>query len=74
MSKTMIHFGVHNHPIADGKCRKFVEEIIRLIAKKVDRMFDAKISAISLNASKTLLVSYLLHDSNNGTVELFKGE
>jgi hypothetical protein len=74
MSKTMIHFGVHNHLIADGKCRKFVEEIIRLIAKKVDRMFDAKISAISLNASKTLLVSYLLHDSNNGTVELFKGE
>jgi len=45
-----------------------------LIAKKVDRTLDAKTSTISLSASKTFLVSYLFHDSSNGTMELFKGE
>ncbi len=31
MSKAVIHLGVHNHPIADGKCRKLVDETRRLI-------------------------------------------
>ncbi len=74
MSRIVIHFGVHNHPVVDGKCREFVEEIRRLIIEEVDRMLDANISLISLSASKTFLVSYLLHDSSNGTMELFKGE
>ncbi len=45
-----------------------------MIAKKVDRTLDAKTSTISLSASKTFLMSYLFHDSSNGTMELFKGE
>jgi hypothetical protein len=45
-----------------------------LIAKELDHTLDAKIFAISLDASKTFLVSYLLNDSSNGTMELFKGE
>ncbi len=63
MSRATIHVGVHNHPVADGKCREFVEEIRRLIAEELDRMLNAKIFEISLSASKTLLASYLLDDS-----------
>jgi hypothetical protein len=74
MSRVAIYIGVHNHLVANGKCRKFVEEIRRLIVKKVDHTFDAKTFTISLNDSNTFLVSYLLHDSSNGTMELFKGE
>ncbi len=37
-------------------------------------MLDAKIYLISFNASKTFLASYLLDDSNDGIVELLKGE
>ncbi len=35
---------------------------------------NANIFAISLNASKTFLVNYLLNDYNDGIVELLKGE
>jgi hypothetical protein len=41
---------------------------------KVDHMPNAKISLISLSANKSSLVSYLLEDYRDGTVELFKGE
>jgi hypothetical protein len=74
MSKTMIHLGVHNHHVADGKCRELVKETRRLIAKEVDCTLDAKISLIFFSASKTFFVSYLLNDSSNGTMELLKGE
>jgi len=67
-------FWCSNHLVTNGKCPKFVKEIRRLIAKKVDRTLDAKTSMISFNASKTFLVSYLFHDSSNGTMEHFKGE
>jgi len=65
MSKAVIHLGVHNHPIADGKCWEFVKETRRLIIEEVDPTLDANISSISLNVCKTL-ASYLLDDSNNG--------
>jgi hypothetical protein len=74
MSRAVIHFSVHNHLVPDGKYREFVEETRRLIIKGVDCMLDAKISLISLSASKTFLASYLLDDYNDGIMELFKGE
>jgi hypothetical protein len=73
MSRAMIHLGVHNHFVVDGKCRELVEEIRKLIIEEVDRTPDVKISSISFNASKTL-ASYLLDDFGNGIVEVFKGE
>jgi hypothetical protein len=45
-----------------------------LIIEEVDRTPDANISSISFSASKTFLVSCLLDDYSNGTVELLKGE
>jgi len=74
MSRATIHLGVHNHLIVDGKCQESVEETRRLITKKVDRTPNAKISLISLSATNTFLASYLLDDSNDGTMEFFKGE
>jgi hypothetical protein len=74
MSKGMIHLGVHNHPIVDGKCRESIKETKRLIAEEVDHMPDAKISLISFSVSKTFLANYLLDDSRDGIVEFLKGE
>ncbi len=74
MSRMAIHLGVHNHLIMDGECQKFVEETKRLIIEEVDSTPNAKIFSISLSASKTFLASYLLDDSSDGIVELFKGE
>jgi hypothetical protein len=74
MLKATIHLSVHNHPIVDGKCQKSIKETRRLIVEEVDCTLDAKIFAISLNASKTFLVNYLLNDYNDGIVELLKGE
>ncbi len=65
MSRVMIHLGVHNHLVADGKCQELVEESRRLVTKKVDYTPDAKIFSISFNVSKTL-ASYLLDDSGDG--------
>jgi hypothetical protein len=74
MSIVMIHLGVHNHPIVDGKWQESVEEIRRLIVEEVDHTPNAKIFGISFSASKTLLANYLLDNFSNGTVELLKGE
>jgi hypothetical protein len=37
MSRVMIHLGVHNHLVTNGKCRELVKETRRLIAKEVDQ-------------------------------------
>jgi hypothetical protein len=74
MSRATIHLGVHNHLVANGKCRKSIKETKRLIGEEVDCMLNAKISSSSLSASKTFLVSYLFDDFNDGIVELFKGK
>jgi len=59
MSRVVIHLGVHNHLVADGKCHELNKETRRLIAEEVDRMFDVQISLISLSANKTFLVKLL---------------
>jgi hypothetical protein len=74
MPKTTIHLGVHNHLVINGKCWEFVEETRRLITKEVDHAHDAKIFVITLNANKTFLASYVLHNSSDDIMELFKGE
>jgi hypothetical protein len=74
MLRATIHLGVHNHLVANGKCRKSIKETKRLIVEEVDRTLDAKIFTISFNANKTFLVNYLLNDSSDGIVELLKGE
>jgi hypothetical protein len=60
--------------MANGKCREYVDETRRFFAEEVDRTCDAKISMISLAASKTFLVMHLLDDSCNGIVELLNSE
>jgi hypothetical protein len=70
----MIHLGVHNHPIANGKCKEFLDKTRRLIIEEAICTHDAKTSIISLNASNTFLARYLFNDCSNGIVELFKGE
>ncbi len=72
--RATIHLGVHKHPMADGKCREFVDETRRLIVKEVNHMLDAKGFAIFFGVSKTFLAMHLLDDSGNGTMELLNDE
>jgi hypothetical protein len=74
MLRATIHLGVHNHLVANGKCQMSIKETKRLIVEEVDRTPNAKIFTISFNANKTILVNYLLNDSNDGIMELLKGE
>jgi hypothetical protein len=60
ISKTTIHFKVHKHLVVDGKCKEFVDETTRLVAKEVDHTHDMKISMISLSANKTFLARHVL--------------
>jgi hypothetical protein len=64
-----IHVRIHKHPMADGKCREFVDKIRRLI-KEEDLTPNAKISTISLSASKNFLAIHLLDDNGDGIMEL----
>ncbi len=68
LSKETIHLGVHNHPIVNGKCKEFLDEIRRLITYEVIRMPNAKTSMISFSARKTFLARHLLDDSNDVTI------
>jgi hypothetical protein len=70
----VIHFGVHNHLVIDGKCRESLDETRRLITKEVVYTPNAKTFAIPFNVSKTFLARHLFDDCTDGTVELFKGE
>ncbi len=72
--KAIIHFGVHKHLVANGKCREYVDKTRRLTAKEVDYMHDVKIFAILLGANKTFLAMHLLDDSGDGTIELLNDE
>jgi hypothetical protein len=74
ISKATIHFRVHKHFVANGKCKESMDETRRLIAKEVDHMLDMKILTISLSASKTFLVRHVLDDNGDGMVELLDDE
>jgi len=60
--------------MVDGKCKKFVDETRRLIAKEVNPMPNVKIFAISLSVNKTFLITYLFEDSGDGLMDLLKGK
>lgn len=77
--KTLIHFksnnlGVHLHLVANGKCKKVVEEIKMLIEKEVNQTPDVKTLAIAFNTKKSLLVKHLFNDSSEGSFKFLKGE
>jgi hypothetical protein len=74
ITRTIIHLEVHKHPMADGKCKEFVDETRRLIVEEFNHMPNVKISAILLGSSKSFLVTHMLDDSGDGTVELLNNE
>ncbi len=42
LSKVMIHLGMHEHPIVEGICKEFLEEIKVLVEGQVSHTLDAK--------------------------------
>jgi hypothetical protein len=70
----MIHFKVHKHLVANGKCKESVDKTKRLITKEVDHTPDMEISTILLCVNKTLLIRHVLDDSGDGTMEILDDE
>jgi hypothetical protein len=58
-----IHFRVHKHLVANGKCRESMDKTKRLIAKEINCMPNAKIFIILFGANKTLLATHIFHDN-----------
>ncbi len=59
--------------LANGKCKKTLDESKKLIEEEVNRTLNAKIFAIPLNASKSFLAKHLFNDNNDNSCEVFKG-
>jgi len=69
-----IQLGFYKHPMADGKCKEYVEETRRLIIEEVNHTSYAKISTISLGANKTFFTKHVLDDNGDGIMELLNDE
>jgi hypothetical protein len=61
------------HLVVDGRCKEIVDKSKKLIEEEVNRMFNAKISTISLSISKSFLVKHLFNDSGDNSGEVLKG-
>jgi hypothetical protein len=73
ISRAMIHLGIHVHPIAKGKCRKFFKEMKNMVINKVYCTPIAMILAIVLLANKTFLFYHLLNERRGRSYGAFKG-
>jgi hypothetical protein len=56
MSCACFHFGLHNHLVAKGDSREYVEVVKKLIANELMQTPNAKVSSIQLPISKELLL------------------
>jgi hypothetical protein len=48
LSRTVIHLGTHAHPIVNGKCRKYFQEMKNMVVDKVCCTPTTTILAIAL--------------------------
>lgn len=70
MTKTCIHFDLHNHPISCGDCCESIEFTKELVRCEVDKNLDPTISAIVLVADKTFMNHELFVSSETSPVKL----
>ncbi len=66
----MIHLGTHEHPFAKGMCKEALEEIDVFVEGQVFHILDARIFAITSNASKAFLTHHLFNDNGEGPVQI----
>jgi hypothetical protein len=66
MTRAAIHFGTHDHPVADGDCREAMDLIRSHVLAEVARTPNAKNSAIGLAVGKELLLKGLIDEHCNG--------
>jgi hypothetical protein len=74
LSRATIHFGTHEHLVAEDMCREALEEIKVLVEGYVSHSLDAKIFVITLNVSTTFLAHSLVNENGEGHVEILQGE
>ena len=63
--RACIHLGHHSHPVKVGDYRQSRKKIDALIEKHVERIPQAMVSKIVMEASKDLLGEYLIRDEND---------
>ncbi len=71
---TSIHFGMHIHLVAHGKCWKITCQIKDMVRKEVNQTPNTNAFVITLASNKTFLFKHLLNDDNEGHIELLKGK
>lgn len=66
---TSIHFGMHIHLVAHGKCWKITCQIKDTVRKEVNMTPYTNAFAITLASNKTFLFKHLLNDDSKGPME-----
>jgi hypothetical protein len=70
LSRAAICLGMHEHLVAKGMCREALEEIKVLVEGQVSCTPNAKIFAITLNASRAFLARHLFNENGEGPLEI----
>jgi hypothetical protein len=60
--------------VIEGMCKESLEEIKVLVEGQVFNTPNAKISIITLNASKAFLAHYLFNENGKGPMKILQGE
>ena len=67
MSRACVHIWTHDHPIANGDCRKAMDIIRAAMKNQVAKTSTTKSSAISLAVGRKLLMKGLVDKADEGT-------
>ena len=66
MTRTAVHFGTHDHPVAPGESWEVINEIHDAVKEQVSRMPKAKLSAIGMAVTRDVLLKELVDESCEG--------
>ena len=66
MSRACIHFGIHDHPVANGTCCEQLDMAYQCVANEILKTPTAENSAILMTANKQFLVDCLFKSPASG--------
>ena len=66
MSRTCIHFGTHEHPVARDNCCAVMEQTWDTVMAQIAKTPTAKASAIEIVVGKEFLMKGLIEEDSNG--------
>lgn len=73
MIQVAVHLGTHDHLVAEGTCRKVVDQVKALVHEEVSCIPLATQFIIVLAASKMFLSQHLFNKDGEGSTKFLKG-